>query len=105
MVSSPSQIEIQRSESYARWFSSLRDQRAIGRILARIRRLSVGNFGDSKALGGGVSELRIDYGPGYRVYYSRRGSKVVLLLTGGDKSRQRADIAKARQIAAQWESD
>lgn len=103
MVSSPSQIEIRQTESYARWFSSLRDQRAIGRILAPIRRLSVGNFGDSKALGGGVSELRIDYGPGYRIYFSRRDSKAILLLIGGDKSRQRADIAKAREIAAQLE--
>jgi putative addiction module killer protein len=88
-----------------RWFTGLRDQRAKARILARIRRLSIGNFGDTKTVGGGVSELRIDYGPGYRIYFARRGTLLVLLLTGGDKSRQQADIAAARELAAQWDDE
>lgn len=74
-------------------------------MLARIRRLSLGNFGDVKALGGGVSELRIDYGPGYRIYVATRAGSQVLLLTGGDKSRQGADIARARELAAEWKAE
>lgn len=75
------------------------------RILARIRRLSLGNAGDAKALGGGIGELRIDYGPGYRLYFTRRGNRIVLLLCGCDKSTQRADIVRARALAAAWEPD
>lgn len=100
---SPSSVEIRQTPVYVRWFAGLRDERAKARILARVRRLSLGNFGDAKPVGGGVSELRIDYGPGYRIYLARRGDALVLLLTGGDKSRQRADIAKARELAATWE--
>lgn len=96
-------VEVIQTETYARWFAGLRDLRARARIDARIRRLSLGNFGDAKALGGGVSELRVDYGPGYRVYFARRGAAVFLLLCGGDKSGQKADIARAREIAAEWE--
>lgn len=98
-------IEVLQTATYARWFARLRDERAQSRILARVRRLSLGNFGDAKPVGGGVSELRVDYGPGYRVYFTRRGAQLVLLLTGGDKSRQRADIAEAREIAAQWDDE
>lgn len=98
-------IEVLQTAFYARWFASLRDERAKARVLARIRRLSLGAFGDSKSVGGGVSELRIDYGPGYRIYFTRRGAALVLLLTGGDKSSQRADIAKARELATQWEGE
>jgi putative addiction module killer protein len=96
-------IEIRQTMAYTSWFTGLRDGQAKARILARIRRLSLGNFGDAKAVGGGISELRIDYGPGYRIYFARRGAALVLLLTGGDKSRQQADIAKARELAARWE--
>ncbi len=99
----PPPVEVLQTPAYARWFEGLRDERAKGRILARIRRLSLGNAGDVKSVGGGVSELRVDYGPGYRIYLARRGDGLVLLLTGGDKSRQRADIAKAREVAATWE--
>lgn len=74
-------------------------------MLARVRRLSLGNLGDVKALGGGVSELRIDYGPGYRIYIATRGGSLILLLTGGDKSRQRADIIRARELAAEWKAE
>lgn len=100
-VSEP--IEVLETESYASWFAALRDIRARARIDARIRRLSLGNFGDAKSVGGGVSELRIHYGPGYRVYFARRGTALILLLSGGDKSGQKADIARAREIAAEWD--
>jgi len=76
----------------------LRDQNAQARILVRIRRLSMGNRGDVKAVGEGLSELRIDYGPGYRVYFTQRGTTVIVLLAGGDKSTQSKDIATAREL-------
>lgn len=82
-------------EVVSQWLDLLRDVRAKARILARINRLVVGNFGDCKPLRGGVSELRVDYGPGYRVYYGMVGKRVVLLLCGGDKRTQEADIDKA----------
>ena len=101
----PSIFTIRETEAYARWFAALRDQRAKHRVDARIRRLSLGHAGDAKPVGGGISELRIDYGPGYRVYFIRRGAEIILLLTGGDKSRQRADIAKAQYLAANWKGE
>ncbi len=104
-MADPSPVDIRQTAEYARWFTGLRDVRARGRIDARVRRLSLGNFGDTRALGGGLGELRIDYGPGYRIYFLRHGSALVLLLSGGDKSRQKADIARAREIAAAWEPD
>lgn len=82
---------------FGTWLLSLRDEKAKARIRARITRLSLGNFGDCKALREGVSELRIDHGPGYRVYFARVGEMIVLLLAGGDKATQRADIAHAVQ--------
>jgi putative addiction module killer protein len=82
-------------EVIADWLTDLRDVRARAKIVAKINRLKVGNFGDCKALRGGVSELRIDYGPGYRVYFSRVGKLIVLLLCGGDKRKQEADIQRA----------
>lgn len=84
------------------WFTELADQRAQVRIDARIARVTVGNFGDVKAVGGGVSELRIDYGPGYRVYLARHGVTVVVLLAGGDKRTQARDIEQARQLWDEW---
>jgi len=92
-------IEIRQTETYANWFSSLRDRKARARIDVRIRRLSLGNPGDVKPIGGGVSELRIDYGPGYRVYFVQRGVTVILLLAGGDKRTQDRDIKKALELA------
>jgi putative addiction module killer protein len=89
-------IEIRQTEHYARWFASLRDRTARARIDIRIRRLSLGNAGD---VGAGVSELRIDYGPGYRIYFVQRGTQLVVLLAGGDKSSQSHDIATAHVIA------
>lgn len=99
----PAPIEIRQTCVYAKWFAALRDLRVRARIDARLRLLSLAHHGDAKALGGGISELRIDYGPGYRIYFTRRGSALVVLLTGGDKSRQSADIAKARALAAELE--
>ncbi len=92
---------IRETEGYKRWFLKLRDSRAKARILVRIRRLSLGNFGDSKALGSGVSELRIDCRPGYRIYFTRRGDEVVILLAGGDKSTQQKDIRNATELASE----
>ena len=92
-------IEIRQTEAYARWFRRLRDREARARIDIRIRRLSLGNPGDVRPVGGGVSELRIDYGPGYRVYFSRRGEAVIVLLAGGDKGSQDRDIRRALELA------
>lgn len=92
-------IEIRQSEQYAKWFKSLRDRIARARIDIRIRRLSLGNPGDVKPVGDGISELRIDHGPGYRVYYLQRGNEYILLLAGGDKSTQTEDIVKAKKLA------
>ncbi len=92
-------MEIRQTELFARWFTSLRDSRARMRIQARIRRLSIGNPGDVRPVGEGVSEMRIDYGPGYRVYFAQRGDALVILLAGGDKRTQDRDIATARALA------
>jgi putative addiction module killer protein len=92
-------IEIRQTELYAKWFKSLKDHNARMRINIRIRRLSLGNPGDVKPVGEGVSELRIDYGPGYRVYFATKESELILLLIGGDKSSQQKDIDKAKALA------
>lgn len=95
-------VELVKTDVFDRWLRGLRDTRARARIAARIRRLSLGNPGDVKPVGGGVSEMRIPYGPGYRVYYMTRGPVVVVLLCGGDKASQTSDINQAKAIAAQW---
>jgi putative addiction module killer protein len=95
-------FEIRQTEVYARWFDSLRDRRARARIDVRIRRLSLGNPGDVRPVGEGVSELRIDYGSGYRVYFVRRGVTLIILLTGGDKRTQDRDIEKALKMAREF---
>ena len=93
-------IEIRETERYVRWYESLRDRNARIRIDVRVGRLALGNLGDVKSVGSGISELRIDYGPGYRIYFTRRGEQLILLINGGSKSSQRDDIAIAKEIAA-----
>ena len=91
---------IKRSEAFGQWLHHLTDLKAKARVLVRIRQASLGNFGDTKPIRDGVSEMRIHFGPGYRIYYAREGRAVYLLLTGGDKSTQRQDI---RTAIAMWQ--
>jgi putative addiction module killer protein len=91
--------DVRQTDVYAQWFGSLRDRQARARIDARIRRLSLGDPGDVKPVGEGVSELRIDYGPGYRVYFAQHGQALVILLAGGDKRTQDRDIQTALELA------
>ena len=91
-------VEIRETKFYATWFDSLRDRNAQARIEIRIQRLALGNPGDVKSVGGGISELRINYGPGYRIYFTQRGEELILLINGGDKHSQRADIAIAKEL-------
>jgi len=92
-------IEIRQTEVFSAWLRALRDSRAKAKIAARTRRLAFGNSGNVRPVGNGVSELRIDYGPGYRVYYVQHGSIFILLLCGGDKSTQEKDIKMALKLA------
>ncbi len=92
-------IEIRQTETFSLWFRRLRDRRAQRRIQVRIDRLETGNPGDVRPVGGGVSEMRIDYGPGYRVYFARLGATLVILLAGGEKGTQQQDIATALKLA------
>jgi len=91
-------MEVRKTEVYVKWLDGLRDIRARGRVLARVERLAAGNPGDAEPVGEGVSELRIDYGPGYRVYYKQQGRELVILLAGGDKSSQSRDIKAALRL-------
>lgn len=84
------------------WLANLSDRQAQARVLVRVQRMAAGNYGDSRPIGEGVWELRIDYGPGYRVYYARAGEKLLLLLIGGDKRKQQADIDKALEYWNDW---
>lgn len=90
------------SATFERWLRGLRDRRAEMRIRARIDRIASGNEGDARPVGTGISESRIHYGPGYRLYYLRRGALLIVMLCGGDKSSQRRDIEHARQLAEEW---
>ena len=92
-------LEVRETAAYAEWFSNLRDRTARVRIDIRIRRLSLGNPGDVKPVGEGVSELRVDYGPGYRVYFVQKADVFVVLLAGGDKSTQDRDVRQAKALA------
>jgi putative addiction module killer protein len=98
-------IELRKAEEFARWLDDLRDLRARARVQVRIERLAAGNPGDVKAVGKGVSELRIDHGPGYRVYFTRRGRAEIILLAGGVKSTQAADIGTAQRLAVGLRED
>jgi len=95
-------FEIVQSATFRAWLDGLRDRRAIARINARLRRVSLGNIGDTKSVGDGVSELRIPYGPGYRLYYLRDGEQLIVLLCGGDKGSQQRDITHAKALAQAW---
>ena len=92
-------LEVRQTVTYTEWFTGLRDRTAKARIDIRIRRLSLGNPGDVKPIGEGVSELRVDYGPGYRVYFIQKGNVYLVLLAGGDKSTQDRDIREAKALA------
>ena len=92
-------MEIRKTAVFAKWIDGLRDVRARARVLARIERLAVGHAGDVKPVGEGVSEMRIDCGPGYRVYFIQRGRELIILLAGGDKRSQRQDIQTALSLA------
>jgi putative addiction module killer protein len=98
-------VEVVKSATFDRWLRKLNDRRAAARVLVRIDRLAAGNPGDAKPVGAGIFELRIDYGPGYRVYYIYEAQRLIVLLCGGDKSSQDRDIAAAHQIAAAWRND
>jgi len=96
-------VEIRQSEAFADWFANLADKRARARIAARIERMRDGNYGDAKSVGDGVHELRLYFGPGYRLYFAMRGDTLVILLCGGDKGSQAKDIARAKALAAEIE--
>jgi putative addiction module killer protein len=98
-------VEVRKTEVFVRWLDGLGDIRARARVLARIERLAAGNPGDAEPVGEGVSELRIDHGPGYRVYYKQQGREWVILLAGGDKSTQSRDIRAARRLARNLSDD
>jgi putative addiction module killer protein len=95
-------IEFKQTETFLRWRTRLKDERARAMIASRLDRLAFGNAGDVKPVGHGISELRIDYGPGYRLYFLRRGDEIIILLCGGDKSSQQKDIKTAKLLAEEW---
>lgn len=95
-------IELKQTDTFRKWFTKLRDERAVTAIASRLDRLAFGHTGDAEPIGGGVSELRIHYGPGYRVYVQRCGNTIVVLLCGGDKGSQSRDIKTALRLAEEW---
>jgi putative addiction module killer protein len=95
-------IEVRQTEEFSGWLHRLRDNNAVARIVGRIRRVEMGNPGDTRGVGQGIFEMRIDYGPGYRIYYTHRGTQIVILLCGGDKRTQPKDIKRAQKLAETW---
>lgn len=95
-------VELKQTETFRKWWTKLKDERARGVIFARLDRLAYGHPGDVEPVGEGVTELRIHYGPGYRVYFQRRGNSIIVLLCGGDKGSQQKDIAAAKRLAREW---
>ena len=98
-------FDLKQTETFLKWRTRLKDERARAVIASRLDRLAFGNAGDMKPIGNGVSELRIDFGPGYRIYFARRGKTVIILLCGGDKSTQAKDIETAKRLAAEWSGE
>lgn len=92
-------VEVRLTEEFSGWLHRLRDANAVARIVGRIRRIEMGNPGDTRGVGHGILEMRIDYGPGYRIYYVHRGTQIVILLCGGDKRTQPGDIKRALKLA------
>ena len=95
-------FELKQTETFRKWFAKLRDVRAVTAITLRLTRLAYGHAGDAEPVGKGVSELRIHYGPGYRVYFQRRGETIIVLLCGGDKKSQARDIETALRLSDEW---
>jgi len=95
-------FEVRQTKQFREWLDGLRDLVAVKAVKRRIARVQIGLFGDAKRIGGGVHELRVDHGPGYRVYFARRGERLILLLCGGDKDSQARDIANAQALADEW---
>jgi putative addiction module killer protein len=98
-------MEFRQTETFRKWRIRLKDQRIRALIASRLDRVAFGNAGDVKPVGLGVSELRIDYGPGYRIYFKKRGNTIIILLCGGDKSTQAKDIQTAKRLAAEWSEE
>jgi putative addiction module killer protein len=98
-------MELKQTEVFRKWRAKLRDERARALIASRLDRLAFGNAGDVRPIGQGISELRIDYGPGYRVYFRQRGTTIIILLCGGDKRTQDRDIKLAKRLAAEWSEE
>ena len=97
-------IEVRQTQGFSAWLRRLRDANAVARIVGRIRRMEKGNPGDTRSVGQGILEMRIDYGPGYRIYYSHRGAQIVILLCGGVKRTQQQDIKRAQKLAETYEA-
>ena len=98
-------MEFKQTETFRKWRIRLKDQRVRALIASRLDRLAFGNAGDVRPVGQGISELRIDYGPGFRVYFQKRGKTIFILLCGGDKSTQEKDIETAKRLAAEWSEE
>jgi len=98
-------VEFKQTETFRRWRTRLKDERTRVLIASRLDRLAFGNAGDVRPVGQGISELRIDYGPGYRIYFQKRGSTIIILLCGGDKSTQANDIKTAKRLSSEWSEE
>ena len=96
--------EVFQTREFERWHKSLRDSRAVARVTSAIERLQLGLMGDYKSVGDGVSEIRISYGPGYRLYYTMRGNQLIILLCGGSKSSQKRDISRAKKLKGEYDA-
>ncbi len=98
-------IDLKQTETFRKWRTKIKDDRARALIASRLDRLAFGNAGDVKPVGQGVSELRVDYGPGYRIYFQKRGNTIIILLCGGDKRTQNRDIETAKRLAVEWSEE